>query len=380
MNVADLPASPPSPPSPSSPSTAGTGAPPPRSPRRWVLFVPVLVVLAAGLLSAVWVVLPYYAIAPGSALSVEGLVEVTDAPSYESPGDIFLTTVSLRRVTAFEALLGWLDPSVDVLPEERILGDVDPAKFRQYNLQLMDSSKQTAMVVALRHLGYEVPERGDGAIVVQIVEGSPADGLLRPGDVIVAVDGEPVARSADATTRIAAHGPGDTVRLTVERAETPDSPPEELTARLVAHPDDPSRGMLGITVQTNNLQYDFPFDVQIASERIGGPSAGLAFTLEVLDVLTEGDLTGGTKVAATGTIGEGGVVGAVGGVAQKAVAVERAGVDVFLVPSSEEERARRYASDGLRIEPVDTLEEALAVLDDLGGNALAIGRPQEAGA
>jgi PDZ domain-containing protein len=199
--------------------------------------------------------------------------------------------------------------------------------------------------------------------------------VLQPGDVIVGVDGEPVALAADATSRIGGHGPGDEVRLSVERAATPDAGHEDVVATLVAHPQDPSRGFLGVNVQTDELRYDFPVDVKIASERIGGPSAGLAFTLEVLDVLTDGDLTGGLDVAATGEILDGGAVGPVGGVAQKAVAVERAGVDVFLVPSSEVELARKYASDDLRIEPVDTLDDALAVLDELGGNALAIGKP-----
>ena len=114
--------------------------------------------------------------------------------------------------------------------------------------------------------------------------------------------------------------------------------------------------------------------MELDSEDIGGPSAGLAFTLQVLDTLTPGELTGGHRVAATGTIDLGGRVGLVGGVRQKTLSVKDAGIDLFLVPSGELEEARAVAGDDMRVEPVDTLDDALAVLATVGGNGASLDR------
>jgi len=134
----------------------------------------------------------------------------------------------------------------------------------------------------------------------------------------------------------------------------------------------PGRGYLGVLLSTKDLSFDFPFDVELRSEQIGGPSAGLAFTLEVLDVLTPGELTGGKKVAATGTIELDGSVGEVGGVAQKTIAVRNAGASLFLVPRAEYAEAKRFAGKKLDVQVVDTLQDALRVLSTVGGNGLAL--------
>jgi PDZ domain-containing protein len=131
---------------------------------------------------------------------------------------------------------------------------------------------------------------------------------------------------------------------------------------------------VGLVGTTRDLAIDLPFDVAIDAEDVGGPSAGLAFTLSVLDILTPGDLTGGERVATTGTIGFDGSVGPIGGIEQKTVAAREAGVDLFLVPAAEVEAARADAGS-MRVVGVDDLADALAALDDVGGNALALGRP-----
>jgi PDZ domain-containing protein len=127
--------------------------------------------------------------------------------------------------------------------------------------------------------------------------------------------------------------------------------------------------MVGVDVQTRDLKYEFPVDVGIDTGEVGGPSAGLAFTLAVLDVLTPGELTGGHRVAVTGTMGLDGRVGPVGGAAQKAITVRDAGYEVFLVPSDELAEVKAAVGDDLRVVAVDTLAEALHALDSLGGNA-----------
>lgn len=350
--------------------------PAPRSGRgRW--FAVGLILAIASLIGASNLTVPYYAIAPGSAVPVAPLVEVAGAPTFEPEGEIYLTTVSLRRTSVLQAVHGWLDPTIDVV-EERVIvpPDVERDELREFNLRLMDTSKEQALGVAFERLGYDAI-RGEGAQVVQVVDGSPASGVLVPGDTVLAVDGEEVQFDSDAVSLLGAKPPGAEVGLTVRNE---DGSRRQETVRLVEHPQRPGRAFLGVTLQTLDPRFDFPFDVRIGSDRIGGPSAGLAFTLMILDVLTEGELTGGRKIAATGTIELDGSVGAVGGVAQKAVAVADAGVELFLVPAAEVEAARRHVGDRLQVEPVETLDDALRILSTFGGNGLALDQPGDAGA
>jgi PDZ domain-containing protein len=170
--------------------------------------------------------------------------------------------------------------------------------------------------------------------------------------------------------------PGDIVTLTIKPANLPEGSSLEDVKRiqLIGDPDTPTRAIIGfIPADTRTVQ--LPFEVGIDTDKIGGPSAGLAFTLALLDELTPGDLMGGVKVAATGTIGEDESVGAIGALAQKAVAVKAAGAKVFLVPSGQSEdeltAARRVVGSAVRIEPVANLTEALAILESLGGSGIS---------
>lgn len=347
-----------------------TSVPPKRGLRPWTLIA--VIAAVAFITGASTMTIPYYAIAPGNAVPVAPLVQVVDGPTFPPEGEIFLTTVSLRRATLLQALEGWVDPTVDVV-RERVLKPpgVSPSEFRELNLRAMDTSKEQALGVAFEQLGYDAIT-GSGAQVVQVVDASPAAGALEPGDTIVAVGPEQVELHTEAVTALGDRRPGDEVSLTVE---DDDGESREVTVRLAAHPDEEERSFLGVTLRTRDPSFDFPFDVEIASDRIGGPSAGLAFTLKVLDVLTDGELTGGRRVAATGTMELDGSVGQVGGVAQKAVAVKEAGIELFLVPAGEVEEARRHAGDGLQVEEVASLEDALRILAEFGGNGLALGRP-----
>jgi len=279
--------------------------------------------------------------------------------------------VSLRQVTVFGAIRGWLDPDTDVVEEDTIVPpDTDPDELRELNQQLMNSSKDAARGVAFEQLGYDAIS-GTGATVVDVVPRSPSDGVLRPDDTIVELAGAPVRIDGDVISLLDQRSPDDLVDLVVER----DGARVPVQVRLGSRPDARDQAFLGVGLSTRDLKLDFPYEVDIESERIGGPSAGLAFTLELLDVLTEGELTGGREVAATGTIELDGSVGDVGGVAQKTSAVGAAGIDLFLVPRAELPDARRAAGGDLQVEPVDTLEDALRILARQGGNGLALDRP-----
>ena len=228
----------------------------------------------------------------------------------------------------------------------------------------MSDSKDAATYQALTRLGYTVPSSGTGAVVAAVQPDSPASGVLRVGDVIVGIDDLPITMNSQLIDVIGDSRPGSTRSLVVEKFDGTDS--HTVTVTIGARSDDAERGFLGVSTFTRDLTFSFPVTVTIDSGAVSGPSAGLAFTLGLLDVLSPGSLTGGQHIAATGTMDLNGGVGPVGGVHQKVVAARRAGATLMLVPTSELTEARRYAGS-LRVEPADTLDQALAVLTTIGG-------------
>jgi PDZ domain-containing protein len=320
--------------------------------------------LAAGLL----VDTPYATLSPGSARSTTRLVTVDGAPTYPPEGELLFLTVGVDGdVSLLEAAAGWVDGDVEVLPREAVFGrGISEAENRELNAAAMVGSKEVAAVVALTRLGIPLDPTGTGAVILGVEAGTPADGLLEVGDTIVAVDGQPVRLFSDLTPTVSERSPGEAVTLTVEAA---DGSTREVALTLGARPDDPEAGFLGVTGDTRGFDPGLPFTVGIDSGAVGGPSAGLAFTLAILDVLTEGDLTGGRRVAVTGTMREDGTVGEVGGVVQKAAAAADAGAEVMLVPPGELADAEANAH-GMEIVAVATLEDALEALVAAGGDPL----------
>jgi PDZ domain-containing protein len=345
----------------------GAAIAPSGSGRRWAIAAVVasMLLLVIGVIGR-YVQLPYDTLAPGSARSVHAAIEVKGHPVYPPQGKIFYTTVSVReRINPYEALAGWIDPAVEVIPETKVRGTVPPDQFKRMNVEAMADSKTTAQVLALRELGYT--NLGRGAEVVEVQEGLPAATVLKPNDVLIEVDGKTIATSTDAVTAIRSRAAGDTVVMRVIRG---DAQPVEVRAVLA---ESEGRPLLGVRLST---KIKLPFEITIDSGRVVGPSAGLAYGLELLDVLTPGELTGGQSVAATGELLADGTVGPIGGVAQKAVSVRRAGIKVFLVPKENEAEARAHAGNGLEIHGVGSFDEALKALAGLdGSNALALGKP-----
>jgi Lon-like protease len=340
--------------------------------RRWIALVVAVGLLVSAVIGAAILEVPYVALSPGMARPVAEQVLVDGAPSYPPAESIAYTTVSVGSATLLEALAGWLDDDVDVLPESLVRGDRSEDENRRYNAQLMDTSKLTAVAVALEYLGEDVEIRTTGVVVRNIAEGTPAADELERDDVIVEVDGEAVDVPDEIGGLLQVGGVGASHTLTVER-------PAGSTNRVsidvttVAAPNDPERAIVGITeLEERFVEFDFPIDVTIDSGTVGGSSAGLAFTLAVLDVLTPGELTGGHRVAVTGTMALDGTVGPVGGGAQKAISVRDADYEVFLVPSDEVDEVRDAVGDDVEVMAVDTLDEALEALDSLGGNAASL--------
>lgn len=335
----------------------------------------ILGIAGFGIISGFFIKTPYVALVPGSARPTEDLVEVSGLEVFPSEGEVLFTTVRLKsRPNIWEYLWLTTDSDANVVPEEVIFGDRSPEENREANLQAMTDSKQVAVSVALEELGYDAITP-TGVFVADVVAGAAADGVLERGDVLLAVDGVEILSDTDLVEELRDRRAGDTIVLTLQRLNSDET--EELELTLGGRDDDPDAGFLGVAPQTRvEMNTELPFEVDIDSGSVGGPSAGLAFTLAILDQLTEGELTGGVEIAVTGTMSVDGTVGSVGGVPQKAAAVRELGIGVFIVPRALGEtvlaEVEERAGDDLRIIPVDDLAEALAVLETLGGDTQAI--------
>lgn len=341
---------------------------------RWPEWAVAGLVALACLAALSWfVTLPFYALWPGPVEEVSDLVQVEDgAPIYDLNGDLYMLTVTLRGVNSFEFVQGWLDPRIDIVAREVIRPDgVTPEEHRETNLRLMDDSKQAAIEVALRYLDFPVESSGEGVLVASIAEGTPAQGVLEVGDVIIKVGDTAVSVREDGIQAILANEIGATIPLTVRRQEAT----VELEVTLVEHTDDPGRPMVGFVPETHNGTLTLPFDIEIETHGTGGPSAGVMYALTLIDLLSEEDLIGGKIVAGTGTISPDGRVGPIGGVRQKMVAAQNAGAGYILVPEENYADAITVKREDVEIFAVSSIEEAVDVLEAIGARSSESGSP-----
>jgi PDZ domain-containing protein len=338
----------------------------------WITFGTAAGLFATALVLSGFLKLPYFSFAPGNAYDTTTLVQVGgDQATFSPDGHLYFLTVRLPHVTVAEAALAWADRDQDIIRREGILRGLTDAQNRAAQAAAMTGSANDAIAVALDRLGIPRTPSGSGAVITGVVEEAPAFGLVDVADVIVGVDGQPVATTDDLTTLISGRAPGTAIVLDVEAF---DGERRDVSVTLAPRPDDPARGFFGVETQSRDFDPGSPFPIAIDAGGVGGPSAGLAFTLAIIDVLTEGDLTGGRNVAITGTIDLRGNVGPVGGVAQKSAAAAGVGAEILLVPSGEEAEAQRLGYD-LEVIGVDTLEEALAALEAIGGDPLPAPSP-----
>ncbi len=300
-----------------------------------------------------WVQLPYYSLGPGPARDVEPLIQVSGHQEFPSTGELIMTTVRFHSVSALGALVAWLDPHQAVVSQQVIYPPGESAEQEaQRSLSQMDQSKIDATYVVLRRLAGYPKDHGDGALIEFVYPGCPAEGTLYAGDVVHAVDGEPVHSRAEAAAALDAAPVQAPISFRVEAAgETHD-------VRVTrGHCPGTDRPLVGI-----NLIDQFPFDVQISSGDVGGPSAGLMWALGLYDLLTPGDLTGGRTIAGTGTIDTRGKVGPIGGIQDKVVGAEAAGADLFLVPADNMKELTGVDTGDMRLVVVKTFQDALNAL------------------
>ena len=331
-----------------------------------------------------------YALTPASADPVNTRIVFGDLPDdierYETASSFVFVTVTAPSQSVLSWFVGRDDPAIDFLTAEDKFGVRTPQQRREFNLQMMRSAEQEAQFVALTTLGYDVEITAGEVIVQEVIcaeqadDGScsaffPSDEQIDPADRILEADGEQLGSVEDLSAVLAEKQPGDTVELLIDR---PGDGEQSVVVELSASPDDPDRTIVGF-VPFDTRAIDLPFEVDIDTGDIGGPSAGLAFTLALIDELSPGDLTGGRDVAVTGTISLDGSVGAIGGLPQKVSAVRQNGYDLFLVPASQPElddpeqlqRLEDIAQGDVEIVPVESLDDALAALAARGGDPIS---------
>ncbi|WP_185174403.1 PDZ domain-containing protein [Rothia nasimurium] len=288
------------------------------------------------------------------------LIEIEGAQTYPVSGNLDMTTVSVAggpntSLFAIEALATWLEDSTAVLPSDLIYDpSVTSEQVTAQNTADMTNSQEVAQAAALTQLGIDYTEI---LTVSGAVEGAPSQGVLQEGDVITALNGEPLASYTDLTERVNASA-GQPVTLTVTR----DGSEQDVTV-TPSYNEQRQRYVLGLYIARS---FEFPMTVNYGLEEVGGPSAGMMFALGIIDELTEGEMTGGIHFAGTGTIDADGTVGSIGGIEQKMRGAADAGATVFLAPADNCDEVVGNVPRRLNVIKVSTLDEAVDAVTRIG--------------
>ena len=332
--------------------------------------------------------------APGSANLVAPRLTIdtskNDVDVYEPERSVRFVTALGSELGPLQSFMGWIDPYVNVQTCEERFGDCDPDVNRTVQLGAMSTAKEIASYVALKYLGFDASfDEGPAQVGGFDPELCPDDAptlracrVLSVGDTIVSLEpgdgsngatGDPITIEvvSDLSKALADSKPGDIVRLAVRAFDAPADEVRTVRVELMASPEDSKRTIIGFNAR-DTRQVELPFEIGIDTDEIGGPSAGLAFTVALIDELSPGDQSPPGGIALTGTIAEDGSVGAIGALVQKAIAVRRSGARYFLVPAGQDPAdvaaARRAVGDAVEIRTVATLDEALTALVQWGGD------------
>ncbi|UOE45595.1 YlbL family protein [Agromyces larvae] len=331
---------------------------------RWSLGVAIVIAVVFALLPS-----PYVIERPGPVFDTLGtaahgddqvpLIEIPDEETFPTEGELNLLTVSVvgrpgATPNWFEVLGAWFDRTSSAVPTEAIFPPGVTQEDRDAeNQAAMVDSQQDAIAAALVELGYDFPRE---VTVVSIFDGSPADGVLEAGDVIAAVNGTEVHAVNELRAAIADNGTDAPAELSIVRDGVPvqvEAVPAEQSGQVV----------LGVGVR---MEYEFPIDVEIRLDDVGGPSAGMMFALGIVDKLTPGAMTGGEIIAGTGTIDAAGAVGAIGGIQQKLWGADGVGADWFLAPKANCPEVAGHVPDGMRVFAIEHLDQAREVVEAIG--------------
>ncbi|MFE7529616.1 PDZ domain-containing protein [Kitasatospora sp. NPDC057542] len=354
-------------------------------PRRSATMLAATLLLIALLCVSVLMKVPYTEMSPGPTYNTLGnqggkpVISISGHESYPTTGHLNMTTVQVTGAkyepSLVNAVVGWLRDDVLVVPHDNVYpkGQSD-ADAKKQNAEEFASSEDSARTAALKQLGVPV---GSELIVKSVTAGAPAEGRLHAGDQIVAVDGAPVGSVDQVVAAVTKHKPGEPVVFTVVPrvkdaggAAAPGGKTDVTVPTVRAKDLDPKapaeRAELAVVGIGTGIRHTYPFQIDIGLQDVGGPSAGLMFSLGIIDKLTPGgDLTGGRFVAGTGTIDDDGKVGPIGGISMKLIAARDAGAEYFFTPSSNCAEASKNVPSGLTLVKTDTLDGALKSLEQL---------------
>jgi PDZ domain-containing protein len=348
------------------------------SPRRrvpvgWIVVMILVVIVGI----AAFAPSPYVVEKPGPVYNTLGsvsvddsdvpLIDIADEKTYPTDGSLDMLTVTIAG--SRDRPESWLDVALaSIAPSQAVL-DVDDVypegetveQSNEEGQQEMETSQKEAVAAALRHLDYSFSST---LSVTGVVDGTPADGVLEAGDVIRTFDGTEVSDVSTLRTLIADHGTSSPASIGIERGGA-------ASEVQVTPADNNGTAVIGVELSSD---YDFPFDVKIQLENVGGPSAGQMFALGIIDKLTPGALTGGADVAGTGTISASGDIGAIGGIRQKLYGAKDAGADYFLAPTTNCDEVTGHVPSGLTVFAVATLDDSLTALETVasGGDTSAL--------
>lgn len=318
-----------------------------------------LAIILIFLFIANFIKVDYFITAPGMTLPLDQII-TTEIGSKDAKGAFYLTSVTSKQANLFSFILfsilhpkGFeLTPKKDVLLE-----DMSMEEYVEIMRDMMLESQMFAKVVALREMGYETDISGKGARIVEILATSKAKGILKKGDIIVGINGNPIRLASEAVSQIRKQDIGDIVTIDVKR----DDQKLMFEVEIIESFDEPG---IGIYIMTHERDFSFPVEIEIAAENIIGPSAGTMFTLEIINQLAKEDITHGNQIAGTGTIDLDGNIGPISGVTQKVLTAEKEGVDYFLAPVENYAEANEVATT-IKVVEIDTIENTLKFLNSL---------------
>ncbi|WP_329583278.1 PDZ domain-containing protein [Kitasatospora sp. NBC_01250] len=345
-------------------------------PRRSATMLAATLLLIALLCAAVLIPVPYSQLSPGPTYDTLGAQDKAGTPvisiaghqTYPTTGHLNMTTVQVTgadyQPSLVSVVVGWLRNDVLVVPHDTLYpqGQTEQ-QSEQQNAEQFASSQDSAKTAALTELGIPI---GSEVNIAAVVAGTPADGKLHAGDRIVAVDGTAVTDNSQVADLVTKHAPGENVVFTVvpHDKDSMNPAPGDESQVTITTGKSPQTGKALVGIQTQ-MGHSYPFKIDIGLQDVGGPSAGLMFTLGIIDKLTPTNLTGGAFVAGTGTIDDKGNVGPIGGISMKVIAARNAGAKFFFTPSDNCAEASKDTPSGLRLIKVNTLDDALKALGQI---------------
>lgn len=320
--------------------------------KKYFLIIIVIIIILLNIIPT-----PYYLIAPGEAINLSQNI-IVESGEKDARGKFLLTSTTLLRANLWLYIYSFFDPNIEIESKsDKIPEGMDQEEYMDVMTRMMEKSQLISKIVALKKAGYNPELTGKGVIVNRILDNSPAKGKLMPGDVIIRVNDQPVFTIEEFSKSVQGYATNQFIKITFLRNNIS----YNITVPLIKlQTGDYTTEKLGIGIYatTRDLQCKFPLKVEINLNKVKGPSAGLMIALEILNQLTENDLSSGLVIAGTGNLGMDGKITKVDGIKQKIISAKKQKADVFIVPKENYSEANRYSKD-IKVIPVENFDEAI---------------------